>query len=187
MKAQQTSLAQTRPVIAAPQSVGAPVADGVEVVSSGDVTRLVFDLTSPVAAQAYVLADPDRVIVDLQGLGHDLADQVGILWNLDAKRVLDGTHRSERMHTGAKNASAMLKAPNNMGPPLWVSSVCHMVTTRCKLARKSAWSCNKRAPTSGKCASMFMGQCERRGTKPECISAHKLRARARAVLSVGHR
>ena len=64
----QPSLAQTRPAVPVTPSSGAPVADGVEVVSSGDVTRLVFDLTAPVAAQAYLLADPDRVIT-LQNFG----------------------------------------------------------------------------------------------------------------------
>lgn len=54
--------AQTR-APAAPST--APVATSVEASSAGDVTRLIFDLTATVDVQAYALADPDRVIVDL--------------------------------------------------------------------------------------------------------------------------
>jgi len=51
--------------VAPVQSVAAPVATGVDLLVAGEVTRLVFDLTAPTDAQAYALADPDRVIVDL--------------------------------------------------------------------------------------------------------------------------
>jgi N-acetylmuramoyl-L-alanine amidase len=61
----QPCAAQMRPPATVTSSAPAPVADGVDLVTLGDVTRLVFDLTAPVTAQAYVLADPDRVIVDL--------------------------------------------------------------------------------------------------------------------------
>ncbi len=60
------SMAQTRPPSTqAAQSPSVPVADGVELANAGDSTRLTFDLTARVDPQAYVLTDPDRVIVDL--------------------------------------------------------------------------------------------------------------------------
>ena len=90
----QPCLAQTRPVGAAIQAVGAPVADGVEVISSGDVTRLVFDLTAPVAAQAYVLADPDRVIVDLPEVN----------FQIDPARGLPAAARGASMRKPPKGA-----------------------------------------------------------------------------------
>ncbi|MFN3890487.1 MAG: N-acetylmuramoyl-L-alanine amidase [Beijerinckiaceae bacterium] len=42
-----------------------PVASAVRVVRSGDITRLAFDLTSPIDVRAFVMANPDRVIVDV--------------------------------------------------------------------------------------------------------------------------
>ncbi len=60
------SFAQTRPQPSSiSQSADLPVADGFALESSSDVSRLVFELTSSVVAAAHVLADPDRVIVDL--------------------------------------------------------------------------------------------------------------------------
>jgi len=81
-------------------SSGAPVADGVEVVSSGDVTRLVFDLTAPVAAQAYLLADPDRVIVDLPEVN----------FQIDPARGLPPTARGASMRKTARGAQPAIGA-----------------------------------------------------------------------------
>lgn len=44
---------------------GAPVATAPRVVRFGGITRLAFDISAPVEASAFVLADPARVIVDL--------------------------------------------------------------------------------------------------------------------------
>ena len=88
----QPCLAQTR--ASAPPAASAPVADGVELVIQGDVTRLVFDLTAPVAAQAHVLADPDRVIVDLPEVN----------FQIDPARGLPSAGRAATMRKPAKGA-----------------------------------------------------------------------------------
>ncbi len=53
--------------VQAPQKAprGKPVAHRGQVTAQGDTARLVFDLTRKVAVKATVLADPDRVVVDL--------------------------------------------------------------------------------------------------------------------------
>ena len=89
------------------------------------------------------------------------------------------------MTTGAKYASATLNAPNSMGPPCAASKPLHMVTRRSRSLRTAGLSRKARAPTSGRWASMFIGQALRRPVKPLCISAQMLRARARAVRSAG--
>jgi N-acetylmuramoyl-L-alanine amidase len=42
-----------------------PVASGVRVVQSGEITRLAFDMTTHLNVRAFVMVDPDRLIVDL--------------------------------------------------------------------------------------------------------------------------
>jgi len=79
----------------------------------------------------------------------------------------------------------MLNRPNSMGPPWDCSSSLHMSTRRATLARTAACSAQILAPTSGSRASMFMGQWLRRAVKPLCISAQRLRARARSVTDAG--
>ena len=73
-----SALAQTRTQSAqAHQSASVPVADGVELASAGDVTRLVFELTAPVEPRAYLLADPDRLIVDLPEVNFQIDPALG--------------------------------------------------------------------------------------------------------------
>lgn len=61
---------QERPVLR--PSVGSetpvatlPVASDVRIVQSGEITRIAFDVTSHLDVRAFVMADPNRVIVDL--------------------------------------------------------------------------------------------------------------------------
>ena len=61
---------QDRPVLR--PSVGAespvaklPVASDVRIVQSGEITRIAFDVTSHLDVRAFVMADPNRVIVDI--------------------------------------------------------------------------------------------------------------------------
>ena len=58
-----SALAQAR--LPAAQAASVPVATSVEALGVGETTRLVFELTASVEPQAYALAEPDRVIVDL--------------------------------------------------------------------------------------------------------------------------
>ena len=90
-----------------------------------------------------------------------------------------------RAHTGAKYASATVKAPNRYGPPDAASACPHMALMRARSATRPASSRSRRAPTSGSDASMFIGQLLRSAVKPLCISAHIERAFARAFLSAG--
>jgi N-acetylmuramoyl-L-alanine amidase len=72
-------LAQTRPLAPlAGQGADLPVADGFAMQTAGDVSRLIFDLTTSVAARAHVLADPDRVIVDLPEVNFQLDPALGL-------------------------------------------------------------------------------------------------------------
>ncbi len=42
-----------------------PVASDVRIVQSGEITRIAFDVTSHLDVRAFVMAEPNRVIVDL--------------------------------------------------------------------------------------------------------------------------
>src|ERR1700730_7073438 len=42
-----------------------PAANAARIEQSGDRAKLIFELSAPLGATAFVLADPDRVIVDL--------------------------------------------------------------------------------------------------------------------------
>ncbi|HET6378207.1 MAG TPA: N-acetylmuramoyl-L-alanine amidase [Methylocella sp.] len=48
-----------------PATQARPVADKAELAQSADRAKLLFSFSAPVSAEAFVLADPDRVIVDL--------------------------------------------------------------------------------------------------------------------------
>jgi hypothetical protein len=52
-----------------------------------------------------------RVVVDLQGLGHHLADQVGVRRDADAEGVLHRAHRGQRVAAGAHAADALDEGP----------------------------------------------------------------------------
>jgi N-acetylmuramoyl-L-alanine amidase len=54
-----------------------PVAIGVKLTQDAAKAKLVFDLSAPVVADAFVLADPDRVIVDLPEVNFQLDPAVG--------------------------------------------------------------------------------------------------------------
>ena len=59
------------------------VASRVEIAAS--VTQLTFDLTAPVAATAFVLSDPDRVVVDLPEVNFQIDGSAGSAENLAPK------------------------------------------------------------------------------------------------------
>jgi N-acetylmuramoyl-L-alanine amidase len=54
-----------------------PIAIGAKLTQDASKARRVFDLSAPVAANAFVLADPDRVIVDLPEVNFQLDPSVG--------------------------------------------------------------------------------------------------------------
>src|ERR1700732_530984 len=52
-------------------------ANGARIEQSGDHAKLIFALSAPLDATAFVLADPDRVIVDLPQIDFALDPQAG--------------------------------------------------------------------------------------------------------------
>jgi N-acetylmuramoyl-L-alanine amidase len=80
----------------------AAVASDVHIAQAGDRTRLVFDLSSPVDARAFVLADPRRVIIDLP--------EVSFL--IDPNRGLPAPPEPPRARRPARKAPA----PVSLGP-----------------------------------------------------------------------
>ena len=58
-------------------TVAGPVARSAHLAQTGDLTRLVFDLSGPIEAHAFVLADPRRVIVDLQEVNFQIDPDSG--------------------------------------------------------------------------------------------------------------
>ncbi len=56
---------------------GAPVAVGARLERSGSITRLSFDVSAKLAANAYLLEAPDRVIVDLPQVNFQIDPTVG--------------------------------------------------------------------------------------------------------------
>jgi N-acetylmuramoyl-L-alanine amidase len=59
------------------QAQAVPVASAVHADLKGDQARLVFDLSAPVQADAFVLANPMRVVVDLPEVNFELDPQIG--------------------------------------------------------------------------------------------------------------
>ncbi len=55
-----------------------PISTAVHTESSDGKVRLVFDLSAPVPATAFVLADPRRVVVDLPDVDFEIDPQVGL-------------------------------------------------------------------------------------------------------------
>jgi N-acetylmuramoyl-L-alanine amidase len=62
----------------APAAQSVPVAWAAHTETSGDKVRLVFDLSAPVKAKAFVLADPRRAVVDLPEVDFAIDPQVGL-------------------------------------------------------------------------------------------------------------
>lgn len=59
-------------------AAAAPVAIASRVETEGETTRLVFDLSGPVSAQAFELANPDRLIVDLPEVNFQIEPDLGL-------------------------------------------------------------------------------------------------------------
>lgn len=63
--------------VAPDRSVSPPIATAVRLEDSGEYAKLVFDLSAPIDATAFVLAAPDRVVVDLPQIDFLIAPEVG--------------------------------------------------------------------------------------------------------------
>lgn len=78
-------------------------ATGVQVESRGDVTRITFALSGPVEATGFVLADPDRVIVDLPEVDFQIDPSLG-----RASPARPATIHSRRPGRDAKPAGGLV-------------------------------------------------------------------------------
>ncbi len=72
-----------------------PVATAVTVTQPDDKNRIVFDLSSPVLASAFVMSDPDRVIIDLPEISFQIDPAAGQPSQTPASR-LAGRQRHQR-------------------------------------------------------------------------------------------
>mmetsp|Transcript_32978 Transcript_32978/g.77357 ORF Transcript_32978/g.77357 Transcript_32978/m.77357 type:complete len:229 (-) Transcript_32978:692-1378(-) len=114
-----------RPVLTGVEELLEPVLDVAEVAGAGhrmrrrhqvlQVARLLgiglqrVDNVDPV--QRVQVVEVHRVVVHLQRLGHHLADQVRVLRDLDAQRVLDRPHAGQRVAAGAHAADPLDEGP----------------------------------------------------------------------------
>ena len=71
------SVESPTPETVADSQVGPPVVRSVHLAQTGDLTRLVFDLSGPVEASAFVLSDPRRVIIDLPEVSFQIDPNAG--------------------------------------------------------------------------------------------------------------
>ena len=53
----------------------------------------------------------DHMVLHILAGADDVADQVGILWNLDAERIFDGAHRRQRVNRRAHAADPLRPDP----------------------------------------------------------------------------
>jgi N-acetylmuramoyl-L-alanine amidase len=60
-----------------PELGGRPAANAARIEQSGDRAKLIFELSAPLDATAFVLADPERVIVDLPQTDFALDPETG--------------------------------------------------------------------------------------------------------------
>lgn len=77
VQAQTGSLVSVRTASAASPSPVLAVASSVSFENGADRAKLSFDLTQPVAATSFVLAAPDRIVVDLPDVDFHIDPQVG--------------------------------------------------------------------------------------------------------------
>lgn len=95
-----------------PAAPAGPVADKADLVQSADRAKLVFSFSAPVKAEAFVLADPLRVIVDLPQSGFALDPEAGRPKHLPyAKGGLISSFRFGQLVPGKSRIVIDLSAP----------------------------------------------------------------------------
>ncbi|KJZ09926.1 MAG: N-acetylmuramoyl-L-alanine amidase [Marinomonas sp.] len=107
-------------------AVGATVKD-VRIAQENGLTRLIFDLSSPVSHRLFPLSNPDRVVLDLQDaelatkLQNKLASiSSGVLRKLRAGKRDDGTRFVLDLNQKVKAKSSVLGANAKYGPRVMV-------------------------------------------------------------------
>ena len=56
-----------------------------------------------------------KMVLGLQSQLHNVANGIGILWNLDVKRILHRPYRGQRMGSGADTANPLGESPGIAG------------------------------------------------------------------------
>jgi N-acetylmuramoyl-L-alanine amidase len=87
------------------------VASSVRLEQSADRATLTFGLSDPVQATAFVLADPDRVIVDLPQTDFALDPEIGKPANLEHRKNLVSSFRYGQLQPGRSRIVIDLAAP----------------------------------------------------------------------------
>ncbi len=83
------SLAENQAPVGPPAAVVGPaVATAVRVENGPDLAKLTFDLTRPVAATSFVLAAPDRIVVDLPGTDFRIDPRIGAQKPVNGKALI---------------------------------------------------------------------------------------------------
>lgn len=89
-----------------------PIASSVRLDQSGDRATLAFELTGSIQATAFVLADPDRVIVDLPQINFALDPEKGKPANLERRNTsLVASYRFGQLGPGKSRIVIDLRAP----------------------------------------------------------------------------
>ena len=82
-----------------------PAANAAWIEQSGDRAKLIFELAAPLDATAFVLANPDRVIVDLPQTDFALGPQTGKVAVLRRKAGLIAVTKSLAFEWGASGVA----------------------------------------------------------------------------------
>lgn len=99
----------------------------VRIAQESGLTRLIFDLSSPVSHRLFPLSNPDRVVLDIQdaGVASALEKKLsslssGVLRKLRAGKREDGTRFVLDLNQKAKAKSSVLSANSKYGPRVMV-------------------------------------------------------------------
>lgn len=89
-----------------------PVASAASVEASGDRARLIFTLSAPVEATAFVLSDPDRVVIDLPQTDFAIDPETGKPANTGRQKPsLIGSFRFGQLEPGKSRVVIDLESP----------------------------------------------------------------------------
>ena len=89
---------------------------GAHVEATADAAKLTFDLSGPLAAKAFVMADPDRVVVDLPQVDFVLDAKAGhVVGGRHARKSLIGSFRFGLLAPGRSRVVIDLAEPARIG------------------------------------------------------------------------
>ena len=94
-----------------PEQAKRPAANAARIESSGDRAKLIFELSAPLDATAFVLAGPDRVIVDLPQTDFSLDPETGKAASSSPRTGLVASFRFGQLAPGKSRIVIDLSAP----------------------------------------------------------------------------